>query len=82
MKPTRIIYHITTDTHVHTISCPLPDEKTGCERLNYLLRDNLKITENMIDTVKSVEFCFNAWVDYWGEIVEWQKEYKKFLKKG
>lgn len=82
MKPTRIIYRITTDTHIHTISHPLPDNKGGCERLNYLLRNNLKITEDMIDTIKSIEFYFNTCADSRGEIIRWQKEYKKFLKRG
>lgn len=83
MKSTRVIYRITTETHTHIISCPLPDEKkNGCERMDYILRDNLKITADKIDTIKHIEICYNVVPDGWGEIINWQKPYKNFLERG
>lgn len=73
METGRAIYRITTDTHVHTISIPHPDGKTGAERLRDLLKKDMRITKENIDTIKSIEMTYSGCSDWWGKIVGWQK---------
>lgn len=73
METGRAIYRITTDTHVHTISIHRPDGKTGTERLRDLLKKDLCITKENIDTIKSIEMTYSSCSNCWGKITGWQK---------